>query len=492
MTNKSKYELLINNTLLISIGTFGSKILTFLMTRFYTEALTPSDYGEADLIIQTANLLIPLVSAGIADGVFRFVLETDDEHTAKRKSIFSAGFYTISAGTAILAALSSFISIPGFVSEYKWLLIWFISASCYHLSVRSVHTRRRQDPSVRISGSAQHSIGHSFQHTLFLSVFEAGTRGYIISIALADSICALYLAVGQKLWRLMDIHLKSGMWRKMMRYSLPLVPAALFWWITSVSDRYMITWFLGSGANGIYTVASKIPAIITLISGMFLEAWQFSAVRESRGSRRSYIRFYTNIWSMFLTVMFIGGSIIIAFSPATIRLLAASEYYSAAEYLPILTAAAILSSLVSFMGSVYIVTKRSSLSFLTTAAGAVFNIILNFLLIPTHLGIYGAAVATLCSYLLSFFDQNNQYQKYPSLQNIWRQDFDNSCSDNIVIMGRPSKYRYTAFMFFISGSYQYSSSDRLCKVISFMIKRLPHEYFHKYFFLSHQASLQAT
>ncbi|MBS5391128.1 MAG: oligosaccharide flippase family protein [Anaerovoracaceae bacterium] len=401
MTNKSKYELLINNTLLISIGTFGSKILTFLMTRFYTEALTPSDYGEADLIIQTANLLIPLVSAGIADGVFRFVLETDDEHTAKRKSIFSAGFYTISAGTAILAALSSFISIPGFLSEYKWLLIWFISASCYH-SLCAQFIRGEGKTRLFAYQGVLNTVLVIVFSILFLSVFEAGTRGYIISIALADSICALYLAAGQKLWRLMDIHLKSGMWRKMMRYSLPLVPAALFWWITSVSDRYMITWFLGSGANGIYTVASKIPAIITLISGMFLEAWQFSAVRESRGSRRSYISFYTNIWSMFLTVMFIGGSIIIAFSPAAIRLLAASEYYSAAEYLPILTAAAILSSLVSFMGSVYIVTKRSSLSFLTTAAGAVFNIILNFLLIPTHLGIYGAAIATLCSYLLSF------------------------------------------------------------------------------------------
>lgn len=401
MTNKSKYELLINNTLLISIGTFGSKILTFLMTRFYTEALTPSDYGEADLIIQTANLLIPLVSAGITDGVFRFVLETDDEHTAKRKSIFSAGFYTISAGTAILAALSSFISIPGFLSEYKWLLIWFISASCYH-SLCAQFIRGEGKTRLFAYQGVLNTVLVIVFSILFLSVFEAGTSGYIISIALADSICALYLAAGQKLWRLMDIHLKPGMWRKMMRYSLPLVPAALFWWITSVSDRYMITWFLGSGANGIYTVASKIPAIITLISGMFLEAWQFSAVRESRGSRRSYISFYTNIWSMFLTVMFIGGSIIIAFSPAAIRLLAASEYYSAAEYLPILTAAAILSSLVSFMGSVYIVTKKSSLSFLTTAAGAVFNIILNFLLIPTHLGIYGAAIATLCSYLLSF------------------------------------------------------------------------------------------
>lgn len=401
MTNKSKYELLINNTLLISVGTFGSKILTFLMTRFYTEALTPSDYGEADLIIQTANLLIPLVSAGIADGVFRFVLETDDEHTAKRKSIFSSGFYTISAGTAILAALSSFISIPGFVSEYKWLLIWFISASCYH-SLCAQFIRGEGKTRLFAYQGVLNTVLVIVFSILFLSVFEAGTRGYIISITLADSICALYLVAGQKLWRLMDIHLKPGMWRKMMRYSLPLVPAALFWWITSVSDRYMITWFLGSGANGIYTVASKIPAIITLISGMFLEAWQFSAVRESRGSRRSYISFYTNIWSMFLTVMFTGGSIIIAFSPATIRLLAASEYYSAAEYLPILTAAAILSSLVSFMGSVYIVTKRSSLSFLTTAAGALFNIILNFLLIPTHLGIYGAAIATLCSYLLSF------------------------------------------------------------------------------------------
>ena len=401
MTNKSKYELLINNTLLISVGTFGSKILTFLMTRFYTEALTPSDYGEADLIIQTANLLIPLVSAGIADGVFRFVLETDDEHTAKRKSIFSSGFYTISAGTAILAALSSFISIPGFVSEYKWLLIWFISASCYH-SLCAQFIRGEGKTRLFAYQGVLNTVLVIVFSILFLSVFEAGTRGYIISITLADSICALYLVAGQKLWRLMDIHLKPGMWRKMMRYSLPLVPAALFWWITSVSDRYMITWFLGSGANGIYTVASKIPAIITLISGMFLEAWQFSAVRESRGSRRSYISFYTNIWSMFLTVMFIGGSIIIAFSPATIRLLAASEYYSAAEYLPILTAAAILSSLVSFMGSVYIVTKRSSLSFLTTAAGALFNIILNFMLIPTHLGIYGAAIATLCSYLLSF------------------------------------------------------------------------------------------
>ena len=55
-----KYETLLNNTFLISAGTLGSKLITFFMVRFYTDVLTPSDYGTADIIVQTANLLLPL------------------------------------------------------------------------------------------------------------------------------------------------------------------------------------------------------------------------------------------------------------------------------------------------------------------------------------------------------------------------------------------------------------------------------------------------
>ena len=63
-----KYKTLLSNTFLISLGTFGSKLLTFVMVRFYTGVLTPADYGTADLIMQTANLLLPLVSLGITNG----------------------------------------------------------------------------------------------------------------------------------------------------------------------------------------------------------------------------------------------------------------------------------------------------------------------------------------------------------------------------------------------------------------------------------------
>ena len=63
--SNNKYKTLVSNTMLISLGTFGSKLLVFFMVRFYTSYLTPADYGTADLITQTANLLFPLISLGI-------------------------------------------------------------------------------------------------------------------------------------------------------------------------------------------------------------------------------------------------------------------------------------------------------------------------------------------------------------------------------------------------------------------------------------------
>lgn len=107
---KNKYQTLAGNTVKLGLGTFGSKLLVFLMVRFYTEFLTPADYGTADLITQTANLLIPLVSLGITDAVFRFVM--DEAENAG--GVFTAGACVIAAGCALLAGSAA---AGGFVFE---------------------------------------------------------------------------------------------------------------------------------------------------------------------------------------------------------------------------------------------------------------------------------------------------------------------------------------------------------------------------------------
>ena len=97
----NKYRTLVSNTAKISAGTFGSKLLVFLMVRFYTEYLSPADYGTADLITQTANLLIPLASLGISDAVFRFAMEQAEDPAY----VFTAGLAVVLPGCAAAAVL---------------------------------------------------------------------------------------------------------------------------------------------------------------------------------------------------------------------------------------------------------------------------------------------------------------------------------------------------------------------------------------------------
>lgn len=406
MNRKNKYTTLVSNTFLISIGTFGSKLLTFFMVRFYTEVLTPSDYGTADLIMQGANLLFPVISMGIVEGVFRFALG----NPKKRRNIFSAGVWVITGGSAVLAAVTGLTWSADLFDDVLWLMAIYTIASCYH-SLCAQFIRAQGKMALYAGQGILNTVLVIGLNILFLLVFKWGIIGYVLSTAVADILCSGFLVFKEKLWQYLTVKPGKGLLAHMLRYSVPLIPTTIFWWITSVSDRYMITAFLGSGANGIYAVAAKIPTLLTLMATIFLEAWQFSAIAESAGERREHIRFYSKIWKIFMSAMFLAGGVVIALSRWEIRVLSADEYYSAWQYIPLLSAAMIFSSFVTFAGSIYVVEKKSLLSFGTSMAGAAVNILLNLILIPTELGIQGAVIATFSSYFLVFLIRSKNARK---------------------------------------------------------------------------------
>lgn len=406
MNRKNKYTTLVSNTFLISIGTFGSKLLTFFMVRFYTEVLTPSDYGTADLIMQGANLLFPVISMGIVEGVFRFALG----NPKKRKNIFSAGVWVITGGSAVLAAVTVLTWSADLFDDVLWLMAIYTIASCYH-SLCAQFIRAQGKMALYAGQGILNTVLVIGLNILFLLVFKWGIIGYVLSTAVADILCSGFLVFKEKLWQYLTVKPGKGLLTHMLRYSVPLIPTTIFWWITSVSDRYMITAFLGSDANGIYAVAAKIPTLLTLMATIFLEAWQFSAIAESAGERKEHIRFYSKIWKIFMSAMFLAGGVVIALSQWEIRVLSADEYYSAWQYIPLLSAAMIFSSFVTFAGSIYVVEKKSLLSFGTSMAGAAVNILLNLILIPTELGIQGAVIATFSSYFLVFLIRSKNARK---------------------------------------------------------------------------------
>ena len=392
----NKYQTLAANTILMSAGTFGSKLLVFLMVRFYTGYLTPAEYGTADLITQTANLLIPLVSLDITDAVFRFAADRQ----GKRAEAFSVGLRVITLGSAgTLAVIALLQGVPA-VRAYGFLLASFVIASCYHGLCAHFVRAQGNTALFAVQGLFNTALFIGL-NVLFLAVFHWGIRGYVLSTTAANLITTVLLIWKARLWRDVRPGPVRGLRRQMPRYCVPLIPTAIFWWIMGVSDRYMVKWFLGSDANGIYAVAYKIPTILTILATVFMDAWQLSAIAESDGDRQAHLRFFGRIWDAFASAVFLGAEGIIALSPLLIRLLAEEAYYDAWRYIPVLTLSMAAAAFSNFLGSVYVVTKRSAASFWTSLSGAGTNIVLNLWLIP-RMGLQGAAAATFASCLVVF------------------------------------------------------------------------------------------
>lgn len=405
--SNNKYKTLFSNTLLISIGTFGSKLLVFLMVRFYTGYLAPSDYGTADLITQTANLLFPIVSLGITEGVFRFAMDSSSD----RKSVFSYGLFAIMGGLLLFLGIAPLLGLVSSFDGYVWLILVYTVAYCLH-SLCSQYIRAIGKTAFFAVQGIINTMLVIALNILFLAVFDMGITGYVLSVAVADIFCTLLMVIKEKLWRVVTFKPDKRLLKPMLKYSIPLIPTTVFWWVTSVSDRYMVNGIVGSGANGIYTVSYKLPTLLTIVSTIFMQAWQFSAVTESDTNEEEHREFFSNVWQSFQAVMFLSGSVIVLFAKPAIKLLTDKDYYSAWKFVPLLSAAMVFTALTSFMGTVYVVKKKSLISFYTALIGAVSNIVLNFLLIPSYLEAQGAAIATVASYLLVFIIRAENSQKY--------------------------------------------------------------------------------
>lgn len=394
-----KYKKLISNTAILGIGTFGSKILVFLLLPLYTSYLSTAQYSTADIITQSANLLMPLMALGICDAVFRFTLDKDTD----RRRVLTTGLYIIFAGLLVFAALFPVLNLIDYFDGYMWLIILYAFAANVHSLLAQYCRACGMTAFFALQGIIATALTIAL-NILFLVVMDVGLLGYVLSVVIADAAVSLIIiCVIRRDFSLSFKRIDKALARLMLKFSVPLIPTTIFWWITNVSDRYMIKGFIGDDVNGLYAAAFKIPTMLILLSGIFIEAWQFSAVTErDTESRKSHEAFFGKVFDSFQGMLYISAAVLIAFSKIASIILFADSYYTAWQYMPLLIVATVFSSLVTFMGSVYLVDKKSVHSFVTSMIGALVNIVLNLVLIPTPLGANGAALATFISYFAVF------------------------------------------------------------------------------------------
>jgi len=403
-----KYTKLLTNTFVLGIGVFASKFLVFLMMPFYTGILSPEEYGTADLISQTANLLIPLACIGIVDGIFRFAMDSEGD----KRAVLSSGLFILTVSSVIFALAAPLIGLVEYFSNYVWLIAAYVISANIH-SVCAQYMRACGKTKVFAVQGIINTALVIVLNILFLVTFDMGIIGYVLSVVIADALVSLILIFPYRLYKEIKLYLVDRrLIKALIKYSVPMIPATIFWWITSVSDRYMVSYFSGDAVNGLYTAAYKIPTLLALLSTVFMEAWQYSAVVEGNDDEREQkAHFFSEVFKHYQALMFAACSVIIALSQVFIILLCADSYFEAWTFIPVLTLSSVFSGFTAFLGSVYLLKKKSVLTFVTAMTGAVVNIILNFALIPI-IGAQGAAIATLASYFAVFVIRAINTKKY--------------------------------------------------------------------------------
>lgn len=393
------YKKLMTNTALIALSTFGSKLLVFFLTPFYTRMLSPSEYGIMDNVVQLSNLLIPIASVGIANAVIRFGM---DEVT-DRRAVYTFGIVVTALGSAALLLLYPLLDLIPYTHGYTILVCFYVIAANFYAAC-SQYARSGGNVRLYAEAGILCTAVNIALNILFLAVFHWGVPGYVLSSILADFSCAAYCIIRDKQWKAFSLETILPKERRavdwdMLRYAIPLIPTTVCSWVINISDRYIITAVLGEATNGLYTISNKIPTVLIIISNIFTYAWQLSAfVHQPREERE---RLFSNVAKVYQAVAFTGAAWLMATAKLTTVILAAPAYYDAWREVPMLVLATTYCCLANFLTSAYLVDKRSMATFVTIFIGAVLNVAGNLLLVHP-LGAMGCAISTCVSYFLMF------------------------------------------------------------------------------------------
>ena len=395
-----KYSKLAGNTLIFAISSFSSKLLTLIVQPFLTYAMAEiSDLGLSKILSQYANLLIPFVSMGMSNAIIRFGLDKGNSE----KQVFTNGLLTILGGFGILVLCWPIAQFLPDMAQYGLLIYLYVLMSCLRTLCTQFVRSRQWNKLVAVDGVLCTVATMAF-YVLYLVGFKWGANGYLLAIISGDLASVLFLMFTGKLWNYVELKgINKDLWKQMLRFSLPMIPAQISFWIINASDLFFVREMCngldgrdGNAWSGLLSTGYFLPTILTTLGLIFYDAWQLSAVTEEQDREV----FFSKIFRIYASVLFCCVAGVIWLCRPMMHLFKA-EYYDGWIFVPFLTLCSMCTCLNQFLNSIYVVYKRSTGSLVTMLCGAVLNLILNYCFILAW-GPWGVTPASFLGLLLVF------------------------------------------------------------------------------------------
>lgn len=391
-----KYKVLFKDTFVFALGSLGSKVILFFLVPLYTNFLSKAEYGIADLVFTTSQLIIPLVSVVIFEAVIRFGLMKDKNPA----EVLKAGIIIGGLGTLLTVAITPVFSFYTPIAEWKWYLCIYVILNFNNNIIKSYLKVKNKNKQFAIISIVQ-TLALATSNVLLLTVFNIGIRGYLLSNIFATGISLLISTFAGKV--IIDIKNAKTNWKllkEMLIYSSPLILNDLSWWVIHSSDKYMVEVMIDESALGLFTAATKIPALINVLISIFGQAWNISSIKEMDSSNDT--SFYSKVFEGYTFMAFCSCVFLVTIIKPFMSIYVGKEFNDAWMYVPLLLVSAVFAAVSSYFGQLYAALKKSVNNMLTTLTAAIINIIVNYFFILL-VGVWGAVIGTVVSYIVVAF-----------------------------------------------------------------------------------------
>lgn len=379
------------------------KLIGLFLMPFYTNTFSQKEYGVIAIIASCMGIIDLTSNLNIHSGVAREYYEYNEGK--ERKMLLSTGFASIvffSLVTFLIIYLfrsylvNSVLEIKGYELAFFVMLLTIPSGSLF--SYFSILMTFEKNKWAFLKGVLIQLIVQTSVTISLITIWNYGIEAFFIGILAGQSLGLLfYYHVIIK--KYIILYFNTEILKKILIYSIPLLPAILSGWIDSSLGQILIAKYISINDAGIYSVALRIASVFLVLNAAFSNVWTphlFKIIKKT-----NYQKDLMKLFNGVLFILFFISLNICIFSDLIVSLLSNDTYIQAANYLCILTIPMSLILLNNFARiGPQIVYKTGWIS-ISSILGSFINVLFLYLFLP-RIGVIAVPICLSIGTLFSF------------------------------------------------------------------------------------------
>ncbi len=416
---REQIERLSRSTVIYGVGQVINRFLGFLLLPLFTSYLSPADYGLLAILGLISFVSTSVFSLGIggAAGVCYYD-GNSKEHN--EQTIWTAVFMLL--GSTLLLCLCA-ILFPRHISwlafqrtDHNVLVIMTLLSACATILAMPLMLYLQFEEKAKLfitltTISTLFSIGLSCYLVIFLN---RGVLGMVEGTLIASTLnlCLFASVVASQL----RVRVSGQRFRELLKFGIPLVPAFAMLFILQHANKYLLQWFSGIEAVGVYNIGFNIGLAMSLLVSALQSAWlpYFMSFTERRDEARI-------LFGRILTYYVFGfGALSLLFfiyAKPIIMIITQPAFYEAYKVVGLSAGASFISGIFFILlPGIYFAKDIRYVTVIQTIS-AVIAVVLNISLIPLY-GLFGAAIALILGFvtMVICIQSWNCRQKYQYVQ----------------------------------------------------------------------------